>query len=52
MSPELIVLSARDGRVLWRLPIEGALLSAPVVAGKWIIFGTDQNLFYVLEELY
>jgi hypothetical protein len=34
------------------MEIEGALLSAPVISGKWIIFGTDKNMFYVLEELY
>ena len=31
---------------------EGALLSAPVIAGRWMVFGTDRNFFYVLEEVY
>jgi hypothetical protein len=31
---------------------EGAILSAPVIAGKRIIFGTDKSVFYVLEEVF
>jgi hypothetical protein len=31
---------------------EGALLSAPVIAGSRIIFGTDRSVFYVLEEVF
>jgi outer membrane protein assembly factor BamB len=50
-SPKLICLSARNGKSLWELDIEGSLLSAPVIAGKWIVFGTDKNVFYVLEEI-
>ena len=50
-SPKLVSLSARNGRLLWQMDIEGSLLSAPVIAGKWIIFGTDKNVFYVLEEV-
>jgi hypothetical protein len=34
------------------MELEGNLLSAPVVSGKWVIFGTDRNFFYVLEELF
>lgn len=50
-SPQLVCLSARNGQVIWRMNIEGNLLSPPVVAGKWIVFGTDKNYVYVLEEL-
>lgn len=48
---KIVCLSARTGRTLWELEIEGSLLSGPVIAGKWIVFGTDQNVFYVLEEV-
>ncbi len=48
---KIVCLSARTGRSLWELDIEGSILSAPVIAGKWIVFGTDQNVFYVLEEV-
>ena len=41
-----------NGRLLWEMELEGALLSAPVIAGKWMVFGTDRNYFYVLEEVY
>ncbi|GAB4370387.1 MAG: hypothetical protein Kow009_06870 [Spirochaetales bacterium] len=51
-SPSLVCLSARDGRFLWRMQLEGALLSAPVAAGKWLMFGTDKSLFYILEEVF
>jgi outer membrane protein assembly factor BamB len=50
--PRLISLSAANGRKQWEMDLEGALLSAPVIAGEWLVFGTDQNIFYVLEELY
>jgi outer membrane protein assembly factor BamB len=49
---KLVCLSAGDGRLLWDTPIEGRLLSAPVIAGKWIVFGTHQHVFYVLEEVF
>ncbi|WP_455383404.1 outer membrane protein assembly factor BamB family protein, partial [Salinispira pacifica] len=48
---KLVCLSARNGQVIWQMNIEGNLLSPPVVAGKWIVFGTDKNYVYVLEEL-
>jgi len=51
-KPRLVCLAARNGKKLWELELEGAILSAPVISGKWLIFGTDKNLFYVLEELY
>ncbi|MAG13575.1 MAG: hypothetical protein CMN78_03150 [Spirochaetales bacterium] len=50
-SPKVVSLAARNGKMLWQLEIEGSLLSAPVIAGKWVVFGTDQNIFYVLEEV-
>ncbi len=50
-SPRIIALSARNGKLAWSIDIEGSLLSAPVIAGKWIVFGTDENVFYVLEEV-
>lgn len=51
-KPRLVCLSVRDGTTLWELELEGALMSAPVISGKWLVFGTDSNMFYVLEELY
>lgn len=51
VSPRLVCLNAADGNLLWEIDIEGKLLSAPVIAGKWIVFGTDKHLFYVLEEV-
>lgn len=50
--PLLVCLNARNGKKLWEMELDGEILSAPVIAGKWIIFGTDKNYFYVLEELY
>jgi outer membrane protein assembly factor BamB len=49
---KLVCLAAADGRSLWETPIEGRVLSAPVIAGKWIVFGTHQHVFYVLEEVF
>jgi outer membrane protein assembly factor BamB len=51
-KPLLVCLAAKNGRLLWEIELEGALLSAPVVAGRWMVFGTDRNFFYVLEEVY
>lgn len=50
-QPKLVCLSARNGRIIWQMNIDGELLSPPVIAGKWIVFGTDKNYVYVLEEL-
>ncbi|MBN2509402.1 MAG: PQQ-like beta-propeller repeat protein [Spirochaetales bacterium] len=47
----LVCLSARTGKELWSLETDGDILSAPVIAGRWIIFGTDNHYFYVLEEV-
>jgi outer membrane protein assembly factor BamB len=52
VPPKLVCLAATDGRQLWDMPIEGKVLSAPVIAGKWIVFGTDQHIFYVIEEVF
>ena len=51
-SPQLVCLDARDGKLLWSMETEGSLLSAPVIAVKRIIFGTDESVFYVLEEVF
>jgi len=50
-DPRLICLSARDGRLLWEFETEGAILGAPVIAGKWMIFCTEDLIFYVLEAI-
>lgn len=50
--PRLVCLSARNGRLLWEMETEGAVLSAPVVAGGRIMFGTDRSMFYILEEVF
>lgn len=50
--PKLICLSARNGSILWEMELEGAILSAPVISGKRMFFGTDANYFYVLEEVF
>jgi outer membrane protein assembly factor BamB len=52
IAPQLVCLSARDGRTLWTIELEGSILSAPVIASNWIVFGTDKHLFYVLEEVF
>ncbi|MCB1166398.1 MAG: PQQ-like beta-propeller repeat protein [Leptospiraceae bacterium] len=49
--PKLVCLSAEDGSVLWEMDVEGAILSAPIISGNKMMFGTDQNYFYVLEEV-
>jgi outer membrane protein assembly factor BamB len=51
-APQLVCLSARDGRLLWRMELEGAILSAPVIAGGRLMFGTDKSVFYILEEVF
>ena len=50
--PMLVCLRATDGKLLWSMETEGSLLSAPVIAGGRIIFGTDKNVFYVLEQVF
>jgi len=51
-QPRLICLSARNGGTLWSMETEGAVLSAPVVAGGRLMFGTDRSMFYILEEVF
>ena len=51
-APRLICLSAATGRKLWDMELEGAILSAPVVSGSRIMFGTDKQMFYILEEIF
>jgi len=48
----LVCLSAADGKILWQMDTEGAVLNSPVVSGKRMIFGTEKNMFYVLEEIF
>jgi len=50
--PQLMCISAQDGRPLWQMETEGSILSAPVIAGKRVIFGTDKSIFYVLEQVF
>jgi len=49
---KLLCISAVDGRILWQMETEGAILSAPVISGKRVIFGTDKSVFYVLEQVF
>jgi len=51
-SPQLICISANDGNILWQMETDGSILSAPVISGKRIIFGTDKSVFYVLEQIF
>ncbi len=51
-APRLVCLLAASGKLVWEMDIEGQILSAPVIARKWVIFGTSENLFYVLEEVF
>lgn len=37
---------------LWRIPVKGTIMHAPVIAGSRILFATDAGYFYVLEELF
>lgn len=50
--PRLICLSAANGNFMWEMETSGAILSAPISAGKWLVFGTDAYYFYVLEEVF
>ena len=49
--PLLVCLSAADGSKLWEMEVDGNILSAPIISGDKMMFGTDQNYFYVLEEV-
>ncbi len=50
--PKLLCLAADSGRVLWELELDGVILSAPVVSGKRLMFGTNDFHFHVLEEVF
>ncbi len=50
--PQLMALNAADGSQAWSMETEGNILSAPVVAGGRMLFGTDAHKFYVLEEIF
>jgi outer membrane protein assembly factor BamB len=47
----MVDLSAHNGRLLWEMELDGAVLSAPVTSQDLMIFGTDENYFYVLQEV-
>lgn len=49
--PRLICLAARNGRKMWEMDLDGAVLSAPITSKDLMIFGTDKNYFYVLQEV-
>lgn len=49
--PRLICLAVHNGRKLWEMDLDGAVLSAPVTSKDLMIFGTDENYFYVLQEV-
>lgn len=48
----LVCASPSTGRILWTIPVDGTILNSPVIAGRWILFGTDAGFFYVFEKLY
>lgn len=52
VPPSLVCLDASSGKFLWEIETEGDVLGSPVIAGKWIIFGTSLNYVYVLEKLF
>ncbi|WP_028973305.1 PQQ-binding-like beta-propeller repeat protein [Spirochaeta cellobiosiphila] len=49
---QLVCVDPRKQKVLWQIPIEGTILNSPVIAGSWIIFGTDKGKFFILEEVF
>ena len=51
-KPRLVSLSAATGELLWELELEGTILSAPVISGKRLMFGTNDYHFHVLEEIF
>lgn len=51
-DPKLVCLDAEDGTVLWEMDVQGEVLSAPIIAGKRMTFGTSKHYFYVLEEIF
>lgn len=51
-SSQLLCVDSKNGKILWEIETEGDILGSPVITDKWIIFGTDENYLYVLEELF
>lgn len=51
-GPRLLALSARSGRPVWDIETNGVILSPPVTAGRFMVFGTDRNYVYVLERVF
>jgi len=49
---QLVCFHPQKERVLWTVPVEGTILNSPVIAGPWIIFGTDEGKFFILEEVF
>jgi outer membrane protein assembly factor BamB len=45
-------ISVEDGTTIWEYETEGAVLNSPLISNGRIIFGTDDNIFYVLEEVF
>lgn len=50
--PKLLSVSVQDGSTIWEYETEGAVLNSPLISNGKIIFGTDENIFYVLEEVF
>jgi len=48
----LLCFRAADGALLWSIETDGAALSAPVIADRWMVFGTDRHVLYVLEGVF
>jgi outer membrane protein assembly factor BamB len=51
-KPKLMCISVEDGTTIWEYETEGAVLNSPLISNGRIIFGTDDNIFYVLEEVF
>lgn len=51
-KPVLLCISAEDGTTIWEYETEGAVLNSPLISNGKIVYGTDENIFYVLEEVF
>ncbi len=51
-KPVLLCISAKNGTTIWEYETEGAILNSPLISNGKIVFGTDENIFYVLEEVF
>ncbi len=51
-KPKLMCISVEDGTTIWEYETQGAILNSPLISNGKIIFGTDENIFYVLEEVF